>query len=332
MQLSPQAFQTAAGALQQIAENTPGERGRRASVVALVLRSVGKRASEPGAAGFLMRRAEVEVAGLSGGPERAMLQRVLARLEWGCVTIGDVLNEYAACLDDARRHPEAEAVVGLARELEPERADLALRAGRLARLRGDRERALDLYRTARELDRGKGAVARLAGVGEAVVGADPERALSEVIRRAVRDGDPEAAAVGLEERARVRRRGGKRVGAARDLMVAAARYTDAVDRGRVAHQLADLFVAGGDPDAAREALILVLARGDRSQREHARARLHTVSRDMGDQLGMLRWRSFAPPLMVSLSSNRRRPLGTSAAPLVVRWWARVEKVMAAAAC
>ncbi|MEX2581700.1 MAG: hypothetical protein WD766_00365 [Gemmatimonadota bacterium] len=329
MILSTQAVRAAAGALQQISETTPGERGRRASIVALVLRSVEQTLCEESEAGFMCLRAEREVEGLEAGAERGLLLRLLRLVADGEGNeVAEVLSDYAAGLEEARRLPEADAVMTLALALGPERAELALRAGRIARLLGDRERALVLYGVARELDGGDGSIARLAAIGEAVVDQTPEFSLSAAIRRAVEADDNEAAAVGLEERARVRRRLGSRSAAARDLGFAAVRYSDAVDRARVAHQLADLFVASDDPQAAREALLFALHTGDRSQRDHARARLHTVSRDLGDQVGMRRWRSFKPQTLVSLSAGSAVPPSESAAPAMARWRERVEALVA----
>jgi tetratricopeptide (TPR) repeat protein len=325
-----QAIGVAVDALQQISGVSPGERGRRAAVVALVLRYIGSLATGGEEGTFLGRRAAEVVEGLSGGGERSLLRRLLAFGEARCEGMADLLSEYAAGLEGARRLAEAEVVMALACALQPRQADLALRAGRVARLRGEREQALGLYRRASELDAGDGSVARLAAIGEAVVSPAPEQALSTAIRKAVTGGDAEAAAVGLEERARVRRERGDRRGAARDLAVAAARFADPVDRGRIAHQLADLYVAGDDPHAAREALLFALSSGDASQRDHAKARLHTVSRDLGDQLGMRRWRSFKPPALVSLSSRSGTPVAASAAPRVARWRELAEKAVVAA--
>lgn len=329
--LSSQALHTAAGALQQVSETNPGERGRRASVVALVLKAIEKLEEDVESGEFLLRRAELEIDAIASRTERSYLRRILVRvLEEDGSGIGSLLSEYAAALEEARRLAEADAVIGLARSMEPERADLALRAARVARLQGDRVRALELYAVARELDGGDGSIARLSAIGEAVVADDPERSLGLAIRRSVRAGDNEAAAVGLEERGRVRRSNGDRHGAARDFAIAAARYSDSVDRARVGHLLADLYVANGDPYAAREALLFTLGSGDRSQRDHARARLHTVCRDVGDQLGMRRWRSFERPTLVSMSLRPSTSYADSAAEAVVRWRGRVESRFASA--
>jgi len=329
MRSTSQAIQEAAGVLQQISESTPGERGRRAFVVALVLRAVQRQLDDAVEGPFLTRRAEREVEAIASGSERALLLRLLRLGEEGWSTaVATMLSDYAAGLEEARRLAEADAVIRLALALSDEEAELALRAARIARLQGERERALVLYGVARELDGGDGSIARLARIGEAVVSDEPEQALSAAVRAAVEAEDGEAAAVGLEERARVRRRLGKRNAAARDLAMAAARYCDPVDRGRVAHQLADLFVAANDPRAAREALLFALNVGDETQRDHARARLHTVSRDLRDHLGMRRWRSFKTPALVSLSARPAVAVEESAAPAVARWRERVEALVA----
>ena len=94
----------------------------------------------------------------------------------------------------------------------------------------------------------------------------------------------------------------------------------------VAHQLADLFATVGDPLAVREALLLALAVGDVSQREHAQARLHAISRDLKDQVGARRWRTFQRPSLVSLSPTPRTPSTRSAAPRLARWRDQLEAV------
>lgn len=322
-----EAIRTATGTLERISESAPGERGHRAAVLALVLRYIARMASSDLDVEFLRRRAETEVAKIDMPAERAMLSRLLMLAGEGGADVAEVLSEFATLLEEARRLPEADAVMSLAFALEPSRADFALRAGRICRLSGERDRALALYRVARSLDQGDGSIARLAAVGEAVVADEPVRELSRTVRDAIRSGDGEAAAVGLEERATFRRLSGDRTGAARDLAIAAARYTDPVDRSRVAHRLADLFVVMDDPASAREALLFALRTGDRSQKDHARARLHTVARDMDDQLGMRRWRSYRPPALVSLSSRPGRTRNETAGPVMARWRHRIESFL-----
>lgn len=264
---------------------------------------------------------------LARSAERAILRNILLLLEDGqrapMLLLADALLRYASELERTHRLPEADASLTLARTLTPADAEVALHAGRVARKLGDAGRAMELYRASRALDQDAGSISRLAEIGEAVVSENPLRALGQVIRRSIGAGDSEAAAVGLEERARLRRARGDRRGAGRDLCFAALRYPDAADRARIAHALADLGIASGDPLAAREALLVALSCGDAPQREHARTRLHTVSRDLGDQVGARRWRSSKRPALVSLSVFRAAPAAISAAPRLARWRERV---------
>lgn len=318
------AVKSAAGVLQQISETTAGERGRRAAVVAMVLRAVdAELAGDPGAM-FLRRRCEVVLAGLTGGAEPALLRRILlgcGRLEseGGGAAVAEGLVTYGYELEVTGRVAEADAVLTLARQAAPEDAEVALHAGRVARQQGDRARALELYREARRLAGGRGVMSRLGAVGEAAVSDDPEAALTGVIRTARRWGEDEAAAVAFEERSHLRRARGAGSAAAGDLRRAAECYDDPIDRARVAHRLADLYVAGDDPLAAREALLLALDLGDEAQRSHARGRLHTVARDLGDEVGTRRWRSFGRPALVSLSGRPRRRVRRSDAERVAGW-------------
>jgi hypothetical protein len=318
-----QAAQTAVAAkdtLRHISETERGERARRAAAGALLLRAAELAVSgEPDE--FTLRRAAAEVAGLEKSAEKTILLRAVRVLEEGAAParLSAAMVSYACELEKTRRLLEADAAVTLALALDEGSGATALHAARLARKMGDRQRALALYCAARDLDGGNGVIARLAQVGEAVVSDDAERLLGRVIRRALRAGDAESAAVGLEERAALRRASGDRRGAARDLCLAAARYTDPVDRARAAHELAGAVLALGDTAAAREALLVALAWGDAPQKDHARTRLHTLSRDVGDQVGMRRWRSFQRPSLVSLSAYRPAPGPRSLAPRLLRW-------------
>ncbi|HEX2076392.1 MAG TPA: hypothetical protein VHG08_01750 [Longimicrobium sp.] len=318
-----QAIQTAAAAqdtLRHISETERGERARRAAAGALVLRAV--QLADAGAADeFTLRRAHAEVAGLEKSAERSILLRALRVLEEGGAAgrLSGALVSYACELEKTRRLPEADAAITLALALDEGSSATSLHAARVARKMGDRQRALVLYCAARDLDEGNGQIARLAEVGEAVVSDDGVRRLGVVIRRALQTGDAEAAAVGLEERAALRRAAGDRRGAARDLCLAAARYVDPVDRARAAHELAGAALSLGDAGAAREALLIALAVGDAPQKDHARTRLHTLARDLGDQVGMRRWRSFQRPSLVSLSAYRPAPPDRSLAPRLLRW-------------
>ena len=311
----------AASTFRQISETERGERARRAAAGALAHACV-ERARAGELDEFGLRRARREAEALEKSPEKSILLRLLILAEAAGLDqprVAKALVSYACELERTRRLPEADAAVTLAFALDGAGSATALHAARLARKVGDRDRALALYCAARELDGGSGAIARLAHVGEAVVSDDPVRALGRAIRRALQAGDAEAAAVGLEERAAARRRGGDRRGAARDLVLAAARFADAVDRARVAHDLAGVTLAAGDAAAAGEALQLALAWGDAPQQDHARTRLHTLARDLGDQVGMRRWRSFKRPPLVSMSAYRPAPAARSLAPRLLRW-------------
>ena len=312
--------QTAADTFRHISETERGERSRRAAAGALVLSAVERALAGEGDE-FGFRRARREAEGLERCAEKSILGRILLLLEGASPDARMVkpLVSYACEMERTRRLPEANAAVSLALALETDNSVTALHAARLARKLGERERALVLYCAARDLDGGNGAIARLAQVGEAVVSPDPEQGLSRVIRRSLRAGDAEAAAVGLEERAALRRASGDRRGAARDLCLAALRYADPVDRARVAHELAGVALAMGDPAAAREALLAALSVGDAPQKDHAQSRLHTLARDTGDQVGMRRWRSFQRPSLVSLSAYRPKPAARSLAPRLSRW-------------
>ena len=264
---------------------------------------------------------------MSAGAERAMLARLLLLSERvpgsGGACLCEALVDFAYELESTRRLPEADAVLTLARATDASSAALALHAGRVARKQGDRERALELYRAALDLDAAGGAIGRLAQVGVAVVSPAAERELGRVIRSALRASDSEAAAVGLEERAHLRRGRGARRAAARDLFIAAARYADPVDRARVAHRSPTSSWRAAIPARRGRPSCLALAVGDGSQRDHARARLHTVSRDLGDQVGMRRWRSFGRPALVSLSARPRTARAGSDAPRLARWRERI---------
>jgi hypothetical protein len=323
------AVNDAVGAFHLISAATTGERRRRADVGALVLHVVECCSDEAGCSGeagyrFLAARACREVATLPRGAERSILRRLLLLAEQPMAersgdALATLLAAYAGELESTQRLREAAAALALARTISAGCAEIALHAARLARRLRDPDRALVLYAEARRLDASGGVIARLARIGEAVVSADPERALGRAMREAVRAGHGEAAAVALEERARVRRAAGRRRGAIRDLCVAALRFADPVDRGRVAHELADIAMTTGDIATAREALLLALACGAGPQRAHARSRLHTMARSAGDMVGMRRWRSTAgPPALVSLAPSRVSDVVSAAGPVLAR--------------
>jgi len=317
------ALHDTAGAFQQISDGATGERRRRATVGAMALRVVQSALNAEPGYGFLAIRAAAELGTLPRGAERSILRRLVLLAEDGVeaecgAPLSSLLVDYACELETTQRLPEADAALTLARTVTPGCAEIALHAGRVARKLREPERALQLYVEAQTLDTGGGTIARLAAIGEAVVSADPERALARAIRRAVRAGDAEAAAVALEERARVRRADGRRGDAIRDLCVAVLRFADPVDRARVAHELTDIAMTMGDVETAREALLLAVTCGDGPQRDHARSRLHTLARSHGDEIGMRRWRTFGRPSLVSLTTSRTAAVCSPAARVLAR--------------
>jgi len=281
-------------------------------VADLVLRVVRRRAAPAlaespdgvlSADAFLVRRARHAVRGVRDGTGRRLLSRILdSHLQPGagpdaraCALLG-----WAGHLESRGRLTEAARVLELATERRPNDPGLALHAARVARKSGNRAGARALYDRVRDLDDGGGDLERMAAVGSALLAADPVRELGRAIRRAVRAGDGEAAAVAQEARARARRRGGDADGAVRDFLVAGARFEDAADVGRIGHALADLFTSTGDLAAARRALLETERRGHPEQAQRARARLFTIARTRGDELGLRRWAEAGPPPLVSL--------------------------------
>lgn len=297
------------------AQNNPEGAGpRSADAGALVMRVLRSR-SGGAVSTFLLERAERDLAALPKGAERSALRRILAELrsEAPCeARLAGALAVWASAIEPARRFPEGDEAMREALALAPRSAELVLHAARIARKLGDGDRARRLYQRALELDGAAGPIGQMARIGHALLAEEAERELGRAARAAVRCGDAEAAGVALEERARLRREAGDMRAAARDLAMAVLRYPDALDRGRAAHRLADLAVTGGDPLAAREALLVALDVGDEGQREHARVRLHSISRDLGDAVGQRRWRSSAKPALVSMGLSRRRSPATAA--------------------
>lgn len=310
-------------------QDGPGETLR------LALRAVAAVHAAESSAPFLVRRAAAAALALEGERERSSLVRLLdacdARLP--AVRRAEAIAALLALtglLESRARLEEAEACVALARVLDAERPELQLHAGRIARKRGDVEAARAAYRAVRGAAGEAVSLARMAAIGEALLDPEPVPALSRVAHSAIRAGEREAAALAAEERARARRASGDRTGAVRDLLVAAARYPDPVDRARTALGLADLLSAGGDLLGAREALFLAFELGRPEQRDHVRGRLHHLSRTLGDELGSRRWRPTAPAPLVSLLPSRPSTGRSSAAPVVARWRERI--LPAAAAC
>jgi tetratricopeptide (TPR) repeat protein len=243
---------------------------------------------------FLGRRAmesAVEAGGEVGAALSKALRELRATLEAGEApgdATASLLVRAGAALERAGNHAGARSIFELAAELRPSCATTRLHAGRAARQSGAREVALAHYTRAQSLD-ADGRVARLARIGEAMLSQSAERKLSVEIRRAVRDGDPEAAGVGLEARATLRCETERCRDAIRDLCVCALRYPDREDRSRAAERVAELLVREREPHAAREALLLVHEIGTAAQRASASAQLYRLSLELGDTLGARRW-------------------------------------------
>jgi hypothetical protein len=323
------ALQDTAGALQLISDAATGDRRHRAAVGALAMRVVQSALDGDPGYPFLATRAARELDTLPRGAERSILGRLLSLAEEGPSRecggpLSWLLVAYAFELETTQRLPEAELAVVLARAITPDCAEIALHGGRVARKMRRHECALLLYREAQALDTGDGAIARLAAIGEAVVSEDAARGVGRAMRRAVRAGDSEAAAVALEERARLRRAQGWRRGAIRDLCMAVLRFSDPVDRGRAAHELTDIAITLSDVATAREALLVALTCGNGPQQDHALSRLYTLARQQGDQLGMRRWRSFSRPALVSITSSRTTGVPSPAARVLARFREELE--------
>jgi hypothetical protein len=277
----------------------------------LVLRAVAA-----GGAGraFLLRRARGAAMELPAGAESRLIRRVVEAFDSGTSARerGCTLLAWAGYVEARHRLGEAGRILELALRLEPTDGDLALHRARIARKAGDAGRAAALYErvrlgrsTAPHLD-------RMAEIGQALLAAEPEAALACAARGALAAGDPEAAAVAQEERARVRRATG-RVGAAlRSYATAAARFSDPVDRGRIGHEVADMLVAAGDADAARVVLLATARVAHPDQVERVWGRLGELSQAIGDELGARRWRGARPIGLVALGPPRHRsPAGAS---------------------
>lgn len=277
---------------------------------------------------FRVRRAEAELRTVPGSDEGVVLRRVL-----GAVAEGDVdgdervgaLLQWAGFLESRGRLDEAADILELARGESPDDAGLTLHAARLARKSGRSGDARSLYRRVQALDGETGSLGAMARVGEALLAPDPRRALGRALREAVRSGDREAAAVAQEERFRARRAAGDLRGALRDGLVAAARYRDPVDRGRVGHELADLLLGAGDLLGARRILIEVEARAHPDQAAWARSRLRDLSRRLGDEIGRRRWKDAPLPALISLTpAPRSRPNAVPRVSRLGRWLARLD--------
>lgn len=265
---------------------------------------------------FLLRRAATDIRDFDDPRERGALWRVL---EAGhdadsSGALAEGLVGWAGYLETRGLFETAEAVLHVARELAPANPELTLHTARIARKRGRLDDARRLYDRVAELEGDEGELSIMASIGRALTSEERLQALGAILRRAIRRGAGEAAAVAQEERARARRAVSDVSGALRDYISAAARYTDPIDRGRVGHEVADLLIGTGDLEGARRALRETESIGHPEQSAFARVRLQNIARAQGDQLGVRRYAPDTPPPLVSLSPVARRHLRGSALP------------------
>ncbi|MFP3947514.1 MAG: tetratricopeptide repeat protein [Longimicrobiales bacterium] len=270
---------------------------------------------------FLFRRVARELGTLQD-PEREAFLQVVEALE-ASSGLEDALLLWAGFLERRRRLSGAARVLDAAMEVAADDAELILHAARISRKGGDLDRARSLYRRVRRFEGPDARLTLMAEVGLALLSSDSERGLGRVLRRAVRKGDFEVAAVALEERAAARRRRGDRKGALRDYAAACLRYGDPADRGRVIHAAADVLVAAGDPLAARQVLLEIEGLGVAGQWSRARSRLREISRALGDELGIRRWKADAHRQLVSLAPSKKVARERSLLPEVSRWIGRL---------
>lgn len=310
--------------MHRILATTPGvdagQRQRELETGRLVERAVRSRFGGAAGSPFLAKRAGADVAALEPGPARQALSRAVGGLERSeaCSELCAALVSYGGLLE---RHCQKEAAVEAfetALAVRPEDPELMLHAARSHRKAGGREAALALYRRVRE--KGDARLGRFSSLGEALLDAAPEAALGRVLGEAQSAGDREVAAVALEERARIHRGASRWSEAVDDLLASALSYDDRRDRLRVAHALADLLLAFGDLDGAREALAAALDLALPSERDHAIQRLRSIARAQGDEVGLRRWPPAGASTLVSLMPARRTGnRGRSFAAVVQRW-------------
>jgi tetratricopeptide (TPR) repeat protein len=280
--------------------------------------------------GFACRRAWHEAERVQEPGRRRHLLKVLRTCtdpgQDGDARTGCLL-EWAGYHEGRCRFDEAAAILDRAVEERPTEMEPILGRARVARKGGDVERARSLYRRVRELAEGDEVLGELAAVGEAMVAADPEAALTRALGRLRSLPVPEATAVAHEARAQVRRREGRIGPALRDYLAAAVRFTDPMDRGRLGQEMADVLIGAGDPLAAREVLLQTLEYAHPRQLAGVQTRLRVLARSMGDDVGVRRWADAPKPEFVTLGLSRRQAPGGAPAPTRVgrmsRWLDRL---------
>ena len=302
---------------------TASVRTRELETGRLLERATRARLEDGQGARFLVARAHADVRGLDAGSARHALARAVEALEGEAPDRGELAGALVCWGGVLEAHHELEDAVRAfeaALAARPDALDVMLHAARAHRKAGNREAARALYGQVRE--RGDGRLGRFSRLGEALLGDSPESALAVVIAEADAAAEREVAAVALEERARLRRAAGRTPECVADYAAAGLRYEERRDRLRVAHVLADVLLASGDTEAAREALgaALELA-ASAAERRHAVQRLRTLARLQGDELGLRRYPPEGPAPLVSLMPARRAAAreAESMAPALRAW-------------
>lgn len=313
--------------IQTTRSETPPPRQRELESGRLVLRAVRLGSADAvageGGRSFMVSRAAADVEEMPSGGARRALKRVVcavAEPAWDRRALAEALVCYGGLLESHREREAAVEAFEAALSVEPADPELMLHAARSHRKAGHGEAALSLYRRVRES--GDPCLRRLSAIGEALLSQDPDSQLSGVLTDAKSSGDHEATAVALEERARLRRRAGRWGEAVEDCAGAALAYVDRRDRWRVAHSLADLLLARGDLEAAREALGAAMELAVPGDRDQTVQKLREIARAQGDEVGLRRWPASAnraAPLVSLMPRRSASPRPDSFAPVVRAW-------------
>lgn len=287
----------------------------------LVLRAAGSCLKDGSGTAFLRRRARAAVGSLEPGRVERALRRAVAALgpPPDREELSASLVSFGGALERRGEFQGAVMPFETALVARPDSAPLMLHAARAHRKAGHRDRALSLYRgvrTGRD-DR----LARFAEIGEALLADAPDDELGAVLRASESAGDAEAAAVALEERARLRRGSGRLADAVDDLIRAGLRYHDRGDRLRVARTLGDLLMEAGSLEAAREALWTAAELAGPAEMADVAGRLRTIAREEGDEVGRRRWRPVCPSQPVDQAPSRAAVRDPSSGFVdVIRGW------------
>lgn len=262
-------------------------------------------------ASFLLRRGFQETLRVDGVVGRR-IRSLVTKVEAGC-SPSDVARELVALsghLEEVSELELAQQALGCACDLGGDVPELHLHLGRIHRKRGDFPSARAEYLKVSEAGHYEPRLHRLARLGEALLSRDADAALGKVAREAQRAGDAETVGIAMEERAHLQAAQGRHRSAVRQALSAAARYPDTMDRTRLLHWAADLLQSRGDLAGARRILLSAQDLGREPQRRFTRQRLHILSRALGDELGIRRWRDGGPPALISLMPPRSRRQAT----------------------